>query len=240
MKNPLRPSFGEKICYGFGDLASVLYWQTFMLYLTFFYTDVAVLPLGAAATMILVVRTWDWINDPIMGMVADRTNTKWGKFRPYILWVCIPFAVSGVLAFTVPAFSESGKLIWAYVTYAAIMMLFTAINVPYTAMLGVISPDSEDRTTASSIKFLFAFAAGIIVSATLLPMVRWLGGSDEPLGWQLSFLVYGIGAVVFFLIAFLGTKERIQPTKDQDTSAVLPAQREQGERNRRRVEGALW
>ena len=173
-----RLSFKEKFSYGFGDLASVLYWQTFMLYFTFFYTDVFVIPAAAAATMFLVSRIWDGINDPMMGIIADRTKTRWGKFRPYLLWICIPFAFVGVLTFTVPDFGPSGKLVWAYVTFILIMMLYTAINIPYTALLGVISGDSNERTSVSSFKFIFAFSAGIIVSATLLPMAKYFGGGD--------------------------------------------------------------
>ncbi|MBN2613716.1 MAG: MFS transporter [Bacteroidales bacterium] len=175
----MRLSLREKIGYGFGDLASVLYWQTFMLYFTYFYTDVFLIPASIAATMFLVSRLWDGINDPLMGIIADRTNTRWGKFRPYLLWMCIPFAVVGVLAFTVPNFGMSGKIIWAYATFVLIMMMYTAINIPYTSLLGVISGDSNERTTVSSVKFLFAFAAGIIVSATLLPMAKSLGSGDE-------------------------------------------------------------
>ncbi len=208
----------EKISYGFGDLASVLYWQTFMLYFTFFYTDVFLIPVGAAATLFLVSRIIDGVNDPLMGILADRTQTKWGKFRPYLLWLCVPFAIAGVLVFSTPDFGDTGKLIYAYITFTLIMVLYTAINIPYTALLGVISPNSNDRTTISSVKFLFAFAAGIIVSATLLPMVKGLGGGDDARGWQLSFVVYGIAAVVFFLIAFKGTKERVQPPKAQKQS----------------------
>jgi glycoside/pentoside/hexuronide:cation symporter, GPH family len=212
----------EKLSYGFGDLASVLYWQTFMLYFTFFYTDVFLIPAGAAATMFLISRIWDGVNDPMMGMIADRTKTRWGKFRPYLLWICVPFAVMGVLTFTVPNFGPSGKLIWAYATFVGIMMLYTAINIPYTALLGVISPDSNERTSVSSIKFLFAFSAGIIVSATLLPMVKAFGGGSDlhsqAVGWQRSFMVYGVAAVIFFLIAFKGTRERVQPPKGQKSS----------------------
>lgn len=208
----------EKISYGFGDLASVMYWQTFMLYLTYFYTDVFLIPAGVAATMFLISRIWDGINDPMMGMIADRTKTRWGKFRPYMLWMCVPFAIVGVLTFTVPDFSQSGKIIWAYSTFILIMMLYTAINIPYTALLGVISPDSNERTQVSSIKFLFAFSAGIIVSATLLPMVKAFGGDNPARGWQLSFIVYGILFIIFFLIAFKGTRERVQPPKSQKSS----------------------
>lgn len=213
-----RLSFREKICYGFGDLASVLYWQTFMLYFTFFYTDVFLIPAGVAATMFLISRVWDGVNDPIMGMVADRTKTRWGKFRPYLLWLCVPFAVVGVLTFTVPNFGLTGKMIWAYITFNLIMMLYTAINIPYTALLGVISADSSERTTVSSVKFLFAFSAGIIVSASLLPMVKVIGRGNDAHGWQVSFIIYGIAAILFFLITFSGTKERVQPPKNQQSS----------------------
>ncbi|HQN93049.1 MAG TPA: MFS transporter [Prolixibacteraceae bacterium] len=211
-------AFKEKFAYGFGDLASVLYWQTFMLYFTYFYTDVFLIPASVAATMFLVSRIWDGVNDPMMGMIADRTKTKWGKFRPYLLWICVPFALMGVLTFTVPDFGMTGKIIWAYVTFILIMMLYTAINIPYTALMGVISPDSNERTSVSSIKFIFAFAAGIIVSATLLPMTKTLGGGNDAQGWQYTFMIYGVAAVIFFLIAFKGTRERVLPPKSQKMS----------------------
>jgi GPH family glycoside/pentoside/hexuronide:cation symporter len=208
----------EKISYGFGDLASVLYWQTFMLYFTYFYTDIFIIPAAAAATLFLMSRIWDGVNDPVMGMIADRTKTRWGKFRPYLLWLCVPFAVVGVFTFTVPDLGPTGKLIWAYITFNAIMMLYTAINIPYTALLGVISADSDERTTVSSVKFICAFLAGTIVSFTLLPMVKKLGGGNEPRGWQLSFIIYGIAAVIFFLVTFRGTRERVQPPPTQKSS----------------------
>ena len=211
-------SFGEKISYGFGDLASVLYWQTFMLYFTYFYTDVFMIPASVAATMFLVSRIFDGINDPIMGMIADRTRSHWGKFRPYLLWLCVPFALSGVLVFTTPDFGYQGKVIWAYSTFILIMVLYTAINIPYTSLLGVISPHSKDRTQLSSFKFIFAFAAGIIVSATLLPMTKALGGGNDQQGWQYTFMIYGAAAIVFFLIAFKGTRERVMPVATQKSS----------------------
>jgi GPH family glycoside/pentoside/hexuronide:cation symporter len=211
-------SIREKISYGFGDLASVLYWQTFMLYFTYFYTDVFVIPAATAATLFLMSRVWDGINDPVMGMLADRTKTRWGKFRPYLLWLCVPFAVAGVLTFTVPNFGPTGKIVWAYITFNLIMMLYTAINIPYTALLGVISADSDERTTVSSVKFICAFLAGTIVSFTLLPMTKKFGGGNDPRGWQLSFVIYGIAAIIFFLITFKGTRERVQPPPTQKSS----------------------
>jgi GPH family glycoside/pentoside/hexuronide:cation symporter len=211
-------SIREKISYGFGDLASVLYWQTFMLYFTYFYTDVFVIPAATAATLFLMSRVWDGINDPVMGMLADRTKTRWGKFRPYLLWLCVPFAVAGVLTFTVPNFGPTGTIVWAYITFNLIMMLYTAINIPYTALLGVISADSNERTTVSSVKFICAFLAGTIVSFTLLPMTKKFGGGNDPRGWQLSFVIYGIAAIIFFLITFKGTRERVQPPPTQKSS----------------------
>ncbi|MBP8976858.1 MAG: MFS transporter, partial [Bacteroidetes bacterium] len=139
--------FREKFAYGFGDLASVLYWQTFMLYFTYFYTDVFLLPASTAATMFLVSRIWDGFNDPVMGLIADRTKTRWGHFRPYLLWLCVPFAIVGVFTFTVPPFEGTAKVVYAYVTFNLLMMLYTAINIPYTSLLGVFSPNSQERTT---------------------------------------------------------------------------------------------
>ncbi|MDD5327019.1 MAG: MFS transporter [Phycisphaerae bacterium] len=176
---PQKLSVKEKVSYGVGDFASCLFWMTFMYYFTYFYTDVFVIPAAAAATLFLVSRIFDGINDPIVGMIADRTKTRWGKFRPYLLWLCVPFAVMGVLTFTVPDLEMRGKIIWAYITFNGIMMLYTAINIPYTALLGVISADSKERTTVSSVKFVFAYAAGIIVAATLLLMAKQFGKGDE-------------------------------------------------------------
>jgi GPH family glycoside/pentoside/hexuronide:cation symporter len=215
-----RPPFWEKICYGFGDLASVLYWHTIMSFLLIFYTDVFGITAFAAGALILGSRLWDGINDPLMGMIADRTETRWGKFRPYLLWFCVPLAIVAVLAFTTPNLSYGGKLAWACVTFVLLMMAYTAINIPYTAMLGVMSGDPKDRTSISSIKFIFAYSATVIVPATLLPMVEVFGGKEnEAKGWQMAMLVYGVAAVAFFLVAFAGTKERVRPPQAQKTSA---------------------
>jgi len=217
------PGFREKFSYGFGNLASCLYWQTFMLYLTIFYTDVFGIGAAAAGTMIGLSRGTDAFFDPVMGMLADRTRSRWGKFRPFLLWFCVPMAVMGVLTFTVPGLGSSGKLVWAYVTYNALMLIYTAINIPYIALLGVISPRPGDRTTLSSIQFVGAFAGGMIVSATLLPMARvggWLGARTVERGWQLAFALYGAAAVLFFLTTFLNTRERVTPPRAQRTSVL--------------------
>ena len=211
-------SFWEKFGYGFGDLASVLYWQTVSAYLLYFYTDVFGISAAAAGTMVLVTRLWDGINDPMMGMIADRTNTRWGKFRPYLLWMSLPLAVMGVLTFTVPDLGPGGKLIYAYVTFTLLMMLYTAINIPYSSLLGVITPDPVERTSVSSFKFAFAFTGGIIASATALPLATHFGKRHPGHGWTITMAIFGAAAVVFFLIAFFSTRERVQPSPDQKTS----------------------
>jgi GPH family glycoside/pentoside/hexuronide:cation symporter len=220
MSVPERPSLREKFCYGFGDLASVLYFQTFMVYLTYFYTDVFGIAAAAAGAMIGLSRTMDAFFNPIMGMIADRTQTRWGKFRPFLVWFCVPLAVMGVLTFTVPDFDPTGKLVWAYVTYNCLMLFYAAINIPYTAMMGVISQDPNDRTFLASAKFVGAFAAGILISATLLPMTKILGGANQARGWQLSFVVVGVAAVFFFLATFFNTRERVVPQAGQKTSVL--------------------
>ncbi len=211
----------EKFSYGFGDFASCLYWQTVSVYLAIFYTDIFGISALAAGTMIGLSRSTDAFFDPVIGMISDRTTSRWGKFRPYLLFGCVPLAVIGVLTFTVPSLGANGKLIWAWVTFNALMILYTAINIPYTAMLGVISPNPNERTMLSSIKFVGAFAAGIVVSATLLPMAKvggWLGATTVQRGWQMSFVVYGVAAIISFLLVFLNTRERVVPPKAPKTS----------------------
>ncbi|MGK9367429.1 MFS transporter [Melioribacter sp. Ez-97] len=213
-----RLTFWEKAGYGFGDLASVLFWQTITAYLLYFYTDVFGITAAAAGTMILVSRIWDGINDPLMGIIADRTNTRWGKFRPYLLWCSVPLAIMGVLTFTTPDLSYSGKIIYAYVTFILFMMLYTAINIPYSSLLGVITPDTIERTSVSSYKYVFAYLSGTIVSITALPLTQYLGGGNEAAGWQKTMMVYGAAAVIFFFIAFVSTKERVAPPPRQKSS----------------------
>ena len=140
----------EKIGYGFGDMASSMFWKVFSAYLPIFYTNVFGLDLSIAALLFLVTKIWDAVSDPMMGIIADRTNTKWGKYRPYLLWIAIPFAIAGVLLFTTPEFGETGKNIWAFVTYILMMTIYTAINVPYGSMLPLITSDAGERAQLSS------------------------------------------------------------------------------------------
>jgi len=213
-KLPLR----EKIGYGFGDLASVLFWQTIMVYLLFFYTDVFGLTAKAAGWMFFVSRISDAIFDVVIGMTADRTKSRWGKFRPYILWGAVPLAVSAVLAFSTPSFADTGKLIYAYVTFISFMFLYSTVNIPYTALLGVISGDPVERADAATSKFIGAFTAGIIVSATALPLAKYFGEGNDAKGWHLTMTIYAVAAVVFLLVTFLSTHERVQPIAKEKTN----------------------
>jgi glycoside/pentoside/hexuronide:cation symporter, GPH family len=209
-------SLRERLAYGLGDFASGLYWQTFMVYLTFFYTDVFGLSALAAGTLLGMSRSLDALFDPIMGAIADRTSTRWGKFRPYLLWLSAPLAVAGVLAFTVPE-APGARTGWAWVTFNLLMLLFTGISIPYTAMLAVLTPSPAERTALSSIKFVFAFGAVMLVSAAVLPLCRVLGAGDAARGWQRCFAVIGGVATLSFLVTFLGTRERVEPPRGQVT-----------------------
>ena len=167
-------------------------------------------------TMLLTVKLWDWITDPIMGLIADRTNTRWGKFRPYLLWMAVPYGALGYLMFFNPDLGEEGKLIFAYVTYILMMTAYTAINVPYGAMMGVMTTSSSERLTLGTFRFVGAFSAAIILGMSVRPMVRYLGGDDEMLGFQYTMAIFAVLSVLMFLQTFRGTKERVSPPPSQD------------------------
>ena len=177
-------SLKEKIGYSLGDTASNLFFQTFILFLPIFYTDVFGLPAAAMGTLFLFTRIFDAANDPVMGTIADRTNTRWGKFRPYLLIFAIPFGIAGVLTFTTPNFDASGKLIYAYLTYNALMVMYTIVNVPYSALMGVMTPNSMERTEVSSFRFVAAFIGGLIVQASTISLVKYFGNGNDAVGWQ--------------------------------------------------------
>jgi len=207
--------FKEKIGYAAGDTAFCLYYQTFAMFLTIFYTDTFGISAAAVGTMLLVTRIWDTANDPIMGIIADRTKSRFGKFRPWLLWMAIPYAIAGVLTFTTPDLSMTGKLIYAYGTYTLVMMVYTAINVPYGALLGVITPNSDERTTLSSYRFIGAFTGNLIVQGTLLYLISFFGQGNDQRGYQLAIGLFSFVAVGLFVFTFWSTKERIHPPKEQ-------------------------
>lgn len=144
----------EKIGYGFGDMASSMFWKLFGAYLMLFYTDIFGISAAAVGTMFLITRVWDAFVDPVVGIVSDRTETKWGKFRPFLLYLALPFGIIGVLTFTTPDMGDTGKLVYAYVTYSLMMVIYSAINVPYASLLGVMSPDPKDRNVLSTYRHL--------------------------------------------------------------------------------------
>ncbi len=206
-------SFLEKVGYGVGDMASNFYMGFFNIFLLYYYVDVWGISPTGAATMFLATKIIDAVSDPAMGLIADRTETKWGKYRPYLIWMAIPYALLGYLLFLGPDFSQTGKLIFAYVSYSLIMMVYTAINVPYSALLAVISPVSEERTKATQFRFIFASLGTLIVGASAKPLVDFFGGGDEVLGFRLTIMLFAILSLILFFFTFASTRERIKPEK---------------------------
>lgn len=208
----------EKMAYGLGDTASNIIFQTVMLFLTFFYTDIFGLSPAVVGTLFLVVRVFDAVTDPLMGALTDRTNTRWGKFRPYLLWLAVPFGLISVLAFTTPDLSDSGKTLYAYVTYTLLMMAYTAINIPYSALGGVLTSDPKERVSVQSYRFVFGMLGGLLVTASTIPLVQWFGDGDKAKGYQLTMMAMSALGVILFLLCFAGTKERVSPPKSQQSS----------------------
>ncbi len=205
----------EKIGYGFGDMASSMFWKLFGSYLMIFYTDVFGLPAAVVGTLFLVTRVWDSAFDPIVGVVADRTHSRWGKFRPYLLFLAIPFSVIGVLTFVTPPFGDNGKLVYAYVTYSLMMMVYSAINVPYASLLGVMSDNPKERNTLSTYRMAFAYIGSFIALLLFMPMVNfWSGHSKEiaaqQQGWTLAVAVIAVMCALLFIGCFALTRERVK------------------------------
>jgi len=205
----------EKIGYGFGDMASSMFWKLFGSYLMIFYTDVFGLPAAVVGTLFLVTRVWDSAFDPIVGVVADRTHSRWGKFRPYLLFLAIPFSVIGVLTFVTPPFGDNGKLVYAYVTYSLMMMVYSAINVPYASLLGVMSDNPKERNTLSTYRMAFAYIGSFIALLLFMPMVNfWSGHSKEiaaqQQGWTIAVAVIAVMCALLFIGCFAFTRERVK------------------------------
>lgn len=207
-----RLKIAEKFGYGLGDTASNIVFQVVINFMLYFYTDVFGITAAAAGTLMLAVRMFDAITDPIMGGIADRTRTRWGSYRPYLLWISIPYGLLAVLTFTTPDLSDGGKLLYAYVTYALLMTAYTAINIPYSALGGVITSDPQERASVQSWRFMLAMVGGALVAATTLPMVEFFGGENEQKGFQMAMAVLSVIAVGCFIACFVLTRERENPT----------------------------
>lgn len=220
-------SVTEKIGYSLGDLAANLIFQTLLTFLAFFYTDVYGISAGKAATIMAIGGMFGAFFTPVMGIIADRTSTRWGKFRPWLLWTAIPFGAVALLAFSTPDFDENGKVIYAFITYIALLIIYAANNLPYSALSGVLTGSMSDRNSLSSYRFVAVMVAQFIIQVLLLPLVLILGDGDKAVGFQNTMLLFSITGTLFFLIAFATTKERILPVVEtrnrvgQDVSDLL-------------------
>ncbi len=212
-----RISVTEKISYALGDTATNLVWRTLMVFLPIFYTDVFGLSAAAVGVLLLVCRYLDGITDLGMGLIADRTNTRWGKFRPWILWSALPFGLMTILTFTTFDLSPGAKLVYAYLTYSGLILAFTASNVPYSALTGVLTPDPSERTSISSYRFFFAFLGGLITQGLNIPLVAFFGQGNEIKGYSSTMTLFAGISVFLFLITFLGTRERVKPAAQAQT-----------------------
>ena len=212
----------EKIGYGFGDMSSSMFWKLFSYFLPFFYSNVFGLSLADAGVLMLVTRIWDAVSDPMMGIIADRTKTRWGKYRPYLLFFALPFAVCGVMLFTTP---ETGKKVWAYVTYLLMMTVYTGINVPYGSLLNVMTSDSDEKSVLSSFRMFFAYGGSFIALFAWEPLCNLFdkgrvavdqaaGGlasiSTDPAAWNKAMIVIASCCFVLFILSFLMTKEHVR------------------------------
>jgi GPH family glycoside/pentoside/hexuronide:cation symporter len=210
-----RLSFVEKLAYGLGDTASNFYFQFFNLFLVYYYTDIFGLAPKAVGTMMVALRVFDAVMDPAMGIIADRTNTRWGKFRPYVLWAALPYGIAGYVMFLNPSLTQEGKLVYAYLTYGLMWVAYTAINIPYSALMGVMSPSSEQRTSLSSFRFICAFVGQFLIVQLVVPLKKALGGGSEAEGIRYTMLIFSVVSVALFLFTFAKTRERVAPPADQ-------------------------
>lgn len=228
----------EKIGYGFGDMASSMFWKIFGMYSLFFYTDVFGITAAAAGTMFLVARLWDSVFDLFVGIAADRTKTRWGRYRPYLLWFAVPFSVMGVITFFVPDFGSTGKLVYAYITYSLMMIVYSLINVPYASLLGVMSSNPQERNILSSYRMSFAFIGSFITFMLLQPLVDMFASlegkatvdvtkavtetsvSTSPLGWTLAVASIGVLCTILFIFCFRWTRERVEPVNEDENTSV--------------------
>lgn len=213
-------SLGEKVGYSLGDLAANLIFQTLVTFLAFFYTDVYGIPADKAAWIIFVGGVVGACFTPVMGVIADRTQTRWGKFRPWILWTSVPFGVVALMAFSTPNLSADGKIFYALATYVLLVFIYSANNLPYAALSGVLTGNMAERNSLSSYRFVAVMIAQFVIQALLLPLVLWAGDGDKASGFQTVMTWFAIVGTIFFIITFLSTKERVIPAPEQRSSIL--------------------
>ncbi|RZJ10776.1 MAG: MFS transporter [Rubrivivax sp.] len=214
---PYKLTKREIVGYGLGDMGFNFYWTNISTFLLIFYTDVFGITAAAAATMLFVVKIFNAFTDPMIGAYADRTQTRWGKFRPFLLFMPVPLAILGVLTYSTPDFGPNGKLAWAYITYLLLMTVYTTVNLPYSALSGVITGDARERNAINASRFVCGFAGGTLVTAVSPKLVSWLGGGDPALGWTLTMCFWGVAAALIFAFTFSVTTERVQPVQEPAT-----------------------
>ena len=217
-KTTKKLTIKEKLGYGVGDTASHFVWDMVGFWILIFYTETFGISAAAAGTIMLIARAWDMVSDPLMGIIADRTNTRWGKFRPYILWMALPYSILAVLTFSTPDFGATGKVVYAAITYFLLMTVFTAINLPYSSLGAVMTSDSYERAGLNSYRFIFAFVGQLIVSGTALSLALYFGKGDQAKGYQITLILFAIISFILFMITFRSTRERVQPPKEQKES----------------------
>ena len=214
-----RLSVTEKVGYSLGDLAANLIFQTLMTFLAFFYTDIYRIPAATAATIIFVVGLLGaFVFTPLVAVLADRTSTRWGKFRPWILWTAVPFGVLSLLAFSTPDLGPQGKVFYAAATYTLLVLVYAANNLPYAALSGVLTGSMAERNSLSAYRFVAVMVAQLVVQSLLLPLVLLLGDGDRVAGFQNTMLLFAVVGTVFFLITFATTRERVVPAPEQKSS----------------------
>ena len=214
-KSGVKLSVKEKIGYGLGDTASHFVWDMVGFWILIFYTDTFGISAAAAGSIMLIARFWDMFSDPLMGIIADRTNTRWGKFRPYLLWMALPYSVLAVLTFTTPDLGTTGKVIYAGITYFLLMTVFTAINLPYSSLGAVMTSDSYERAGLNSYRFIFAFAGQFIVTGTALYLANYFGKGNMAQGYQYTLILFSVISFILFMISFKTTRERVAPPPTQ-------------------------
>ncbi len=212
----------EKIGYGLGDMSSSMFWKLFGAYLMIFYTDVFGMSAAVVGTMFLITRVWDSLFDPVVGIIADRTESRWGKFRPYLLCLAVPFGAFAVLTFYTPDIDDTGKIVYAFITYSLMMMVYSAINVPYASLLGVMSPNPQDRNVLSTFRMMFAYIGSFLALLLFMPLVNtFTGGNNaqevQQYGWLMAVVVFAVACTVLFLMCFAFTRERVKPVKVEKT-----------------------
>ena len=214
----IKLSVKEKIGYSLGDTASHFVWDMVGFWLLFFYTDVYGISAAAAGTIMLIARFWDMAIDPVIGVLSDRTNTRWGKFRPYILFGAIPYAVLAILTFTTPNLGQTGKILYAGATYILLMTAYAAINLPYSALGAVMTDDTYERAGLNTYRFIAGFTGQFVVTGLALTLAEFFGGGDKARGFQYTVFLFAGLSLIFFFITFKTTKERVHPPKEQVNS----------------------